>query len=289
MAQLFQRESKVQVGRLLVHSQLSVVDGKSVRQGLDVVFQVERSLQRSANTAKFDIYNLNPEHRAGLQQLDKTNEVSVEAGYAGSIGEIFRGKLSEARSMKNGPDWITSIESGDGEIALRSARINQSFPPGTTVETVMSTLIKKLGVGKGNALKQIARDFIADGQKLGREFIEGTVVSGSVSDQMTSLLDSMGLEWSVQNGNLQVLEKGAALDRTAVVLNKSTGLVGSPEVGSDGVLKCTSLLQAEIYPGRKIKVESRSVPGSLFVVGKAKYTGDTSGQPWYVEVEAKRL
>lgn len=288
MARLFQREVKVQVGELLIHSQLEVVEGKTVKQGLDVVFEAERSTQRSANTAKVVLFNLNPQHRAAVQQLEKDDEVSIEAGYAGSIGEIFRGNIRDGNSTRNGPDWATTVEAGDGEVALRSARINESFPAGTALETVMRRLTTKLGVGKGNSIEKLARSFVAQGRQLGNEFLEGTAVSGSVADQLTSMFDSVGLEWSVQNGAMQVLDKGGALDRTAVLLNKSTGLVGSPEVGKDGVLKVVALLQAEVFPGRKISVEAKGIGGSIFTVRRVKYTGDTAGQPWYVEIEAKR-
>lgn len=296
MAELFNRESKVTVGTvgtggITVHSQRAVRDGKRVNQGLDVAFSVATTLDRDPNTAELRIFNLKASNRGLLQELPEGSQVIIEAGYEGSLGQVFRGGLQIARSTREGPDWVTVIEAADGDKEVRSARINESFPAGTDVNTVLEKLGSKLGAGLGNAAKKLfsQASFVADGGNQGKSFINGTALTGSVADRFTELLDSVGFEWSVQNQQIQILQKDQPLDKEAVLLNRSTGLVGSPEVGSDGVAKFRSLMQAEIYPGRQVKIESQAIASGAFRCLTASYVGETNGPPWYVEGEGKRL
>jgi hypothetical protein len=46
---------------------------------------------------------------------------------------------------------------------------------------------------------------------------------------MDKVVAGTKLEWSIQNGSIQVLEKGGVTTRETVVLNAKSGMVGSPE------------------------------------------------------------
>lgn len=295
----FNREIRLTVGEpgpdaLLIHSQRAVVDGRSIRQGLDVRFDVERDLKREPNTAKIEVFNLNPAHRKQLGEA-KNAVVILEAGYEGGIGQIFKGKIRPGRafSQLDGPDWITVLEAGDGEKATRSNRVSESFPAGTSVRTVLECVVASLSdLQLGNAsrkLLQEATSFLVESSNLGSEFVEGTTVSGNAATELTRLLDSVGLEWSVQGEEIQILRKGQALTSTVIKIGSGTGLIGSPEVGSDGVVNFTSLLNPDISPGRRVQLDSRTVDGGVFRVLRVKNTGDIAGPDWFAQCEAKRL
>ena len=93
----------------------------------------------------------------------------------------------------------------------------------------------------------------------------------------------------MQDGALQVLVSGQALERTAVLLSSETGLIGSPEVSSKGILRARSLLNPEIFPGRKIKVETKEIKEPQFRIARVIFSGETFGQDWYVDIEAESL
>ena len=113
-----------------------------------------------------------------------------------------------------------------------------------------------------------------------------------------------GLEWSIQEGQLQVLPPDEGSDEDVVVLSAATGLIGTINktkvvnqsllTKKDGKLinagiSCTSLLNPDIRPGRRIKIESSFRPdlNGIYRVIKVKHTGDTHAQPWYSEIEAR--
>lgn len=295
MSELLNRESRIIVGDIQIHSALELREGKAVRQGLDVAFSVERTRTREPNKAEITIWNLNGNNRARLQRLAKDARASVQAGYKGRIGEIFLGTIIDVRSTKERADWVTTIEAADGGRALRTARVNESFPAGTSVAKVLEKIAGRLGVGIGNASRaKLATAALRFGDRVAsREFVQGTVASGSASDEFTRILSSCGLEWSVQGEEIQVLDRGGSLERPPVrlaapsILSDGTGLIGSPEVGKDGIVKARALLNPDIVPGRLVEIESREVLRSLFRVVRASYVGNTAGQDWYVDIEAK--
>lgn len=253
---------------------------------LDIVFKVTKTLKKEPNTLELTIFNLNETHRQQLQQKENP-VIQLEAGYAQKNGIIFLGDIRDVRSEYTKPDWVTTLASGDGERATQFDRINKSFAAGTSLPTVIEEVAKSMGdIGLGN-LKQIA----ATGelpQGGGKQFVNGVTVSGNSAREMSRIVRSAGLEWSIQDKTFQLLEAGQALQTTAIVLTPDTGLIGSPTIGSDGVLVFTSLLNSDILPGKQLQVKSALIDG-LFRVERCEYVGDTAGNDWYVQGEAKEL
>jgi hypothetical protein len=271
MPQLFRRETSLTVGTLRF-------------TGLDLRFQVSKSLDREPNTAEIAVFNLSQSSR---QQVEETEDQRVElrAGYVEDDGSavIFAGDLRKASSTRDGADIVTVIEAGDGERAYRRGRVSRSFGAGTSLRSVIEGVGASLGLGIGN-LSEVAAGAGFEG--LGQVFSEGVVVSGSSREELSGLLDSAGIEWSVQDGNLQLLERGQALATTAVRLSPETGLIGSPSIDSEGLMKARALLIPDVFPGRKVEIVSEFVSG-FYRVTKASYTGDTASTEWYVDIEGR--
>ena len=259
-------------------------------RGLDVSFEVQRSTRHEPNKATIKVWNLNPDHRRELQSLSRTHgpgriACQLDAGYVGSTQVIFSGQLQTASSVPEGPNFVTSVEGQDSGHAYRTARVNESFAPGTSIEIVARRLVAALGVGEGNLSSEIAGIAFLAG---GTSFSDGTTISGRASDELTELLRSCGLRWSVQNGIVQILRRNHALQSTAVRLSPSTGLVGIPSVDADGKVMVRALMIADLYPGRQVQIDSAEVSG-LHRIEKTKHTGNTDGQEWYVDLECEEL
>ncbi len=249
---------------------------------LDIQFNVVRSLKKDPNTCELTIYNLTESHRRQLQGLRRVG-VRLEAGYEGRMFMVYSGDLRNVHTERNGPDFATKITSGDGERALRGRRINRSHAPGVDLSSVLSDAARTLGVGIGNALEAVRS---GDLEGAGRRFTEGVVMSGPASEELDGMLTSAGFEWSIQDGNLQVLQRGRALAGTAVRLAPDTGLIGTPTVSAKGVVSAKALLVPDLFPGRKVLFESVGATG-LYRVEKVTYQGDTRGTDWYADMECK--
>lgn len=277
MGVLFKRSARVVVSTIELATD---AEGGS----LDVAFSVEKSLKSEPNTAEIQVWNLSPDHRSQLEEAEQV-PVSIEAGYEGETALLFQGNLRTVFTVREGPDLITTLQSGDGEKEVKTKRINTSVGAGTSNDAVLKQVIKALGVGAGNSDEIVSGlSFKSNGQL----WPSGTVLSGSAARNMTLLAESFGLEWSIQNGAIQLLQKGKALAQLDVAITSNTGLVGSPSVDNDGVLSCQTLLIPEIFPGRTITLESERLSGR-YRVEQCTYTGDTAGTDWYIDLEAKAV
>jgi hypothetical protein len=258
---------------------------------VDFAFTIQKTLDRSPNTAEIRIFNLSQQSRTQIEETE-IQQIQLEAGYQteGGLSTIFVGDKRKASSMRSGVDIITTIEGADGERAARQRRINRSFGPGTLLDSVIETVAGVMGgeggIGLGN-LTELTRNSL-DFEGNGAEFPEGTVVSGNAMDILRGLVTAAGAELSVQDQNFQILRRGQNLPEQAVVLRSDTGLIESPSVDSEGVVSARALLIPGIFPGRQVQLLSEFVSG-FFRVQKATYTGDTSvgANEWFVDIEAK--
>jgi hypothetical protein len=268
---------------LLFRRKIRVVVDTIEITDLHMTVQVKKSLKPEPNTAELKIWNLNPDHRSYLEQR-KTSTVLIEMGYVDGISTIFLGDLRNATSVDEGPDIVTSLTSGDGEKAIRSARINVSLKKDTKPDQVLRSVAESLGVNQGNLDQAIAQ---FTGQGIRNHFTQGTVITGSAYREMTNICKSFGLTWSVQNGALQILALRQTLENSAVRLAADTGLIGSPTVNKDGVVSAKMLLAPDVFPGRKLVLESARLKGQ-YRIESCQYTGDTAGNDWYIDLQGKR-
>lgn len=249
---------------------------------LDLAFRVERDLKPEPNKAEIDVYNLAPSNRKKLEGLGNEAQVVLSVGYGSGMSTIFRGDLKSALTMRDGTDLVTQIRAGDGQRARQTARVSRSFAPGTTVETVLRALTEELGVDSP-AAAELARAVLETGRA---SFDGGISLSGDVASELTALTASSGLEWSIQDGRLQLLRRGQGLRHQAILLSPGTGLIDTPEIDDSGMLKARTLIIPDITPGVRVRVDAEHVSG-VFRVERTMHTGETSGEDWTIEIDAK--
>lgn len=268
--ELFGRRARVQVDTLLL-------DGFAAR------FEVTKSLApKTPNSAELRVMNLNDDHRKHLQELERVY-VSIEAGYESGTSLVFRGDLRDVVSVQNGSTWETIVTSDTGRRA-RKQRIIKSFAPGSSVGDVLGAAAKAMGVRLGNTAKHVVSAKIEGTQA--SKFFNGYALAGAIDEELDRLARSCGLEWSIQDDELQFMDYGKPLSQLAVRLTPDTGLVGSPEPGNKGIVEARCLIIPDLYPGRRVEVQSRHVHG-MFRVETTKHTGSTFGNEWYVDMQLK--
>jgi hypothetical protein len=271
---------------------------------LRMAFRVEKTLKPIPNTCEIQIWNLTADQRAELEQMGgggkvakksklishsaqlstKGIPVKIEAGYKSSgTSQLYLGELRFAESQRDGPDWVTHLSSGDGLKAHKLARVTQSFGPRTSVDTALRAIVRALGVDEGNVSTTVAKLRLSGAAKL---FTQGAVISGSAAQQMTDWARSADLEWSIQDGAIQFLDRGKALETKALVISSDTGMIGSPSVDSEGMLTVQTLMIPDVRPGTLLVMKADQVQGN-YRAEKVTWEGDTRGDPWYVTFEAK--
>jgi hypothetical protein len=283
---LFRRAWRVQVGPF-------------VSTDLDCTFKVTRSVAARPGTCELSLYGLSAEQRSQILALPRRRPFgsAVQVVNAGTILEvsagyvdaerpvIFRGNLRRAFQKRQLPETWLELSGGDGEYAIRSARVRRAFAPDTSVRDVLRGIAEAMGVGVGNVDETSAGASLGD---VGALYTGGHVVHGSAADALTSVCRSAGLEWSIQNGVLQLLPRGQAATRSAVLLSPDTGLVGSPEKTGRHSAKASCLMVAGLQPGSLVELDSIVLRGT-YRVSRMELSGDTRGQEWGASLDLVSL
>lgn len=270
---------------------VDVVVGDKRLTKLDCAFEVEKTLRAEPNKCSLKIYNLAEETRAAFEQLaprrrwwTKGVPVRIEAGYGDDRALLWLGELRNVLTEIEGPDWVTSMDSGDGYLAFQNARVNLSYGPMTPVATVLQALVQQLGIGVGNVAQTLATLNV---EGVGKLYPHGLVISGSVAQELTDFCRSAGLEWSIQDGVLQILDRGQALRSQALRVSSDTGMVGSPSVDVDGIATVKTLLIPDVRVGSMLVLDSARIKGT-YRVEKATWSGDTASDEWFITMQARK-
>lgn len=258
--------------------QLDIIDtdglGLSFKE-LRVKFQVDKTDRFYPNKAQIQIYNLARTSAALVEE--KNHIVRLYAGYDGKTQLIFEGDIDPkaSRTEQTGADRITIIESGTSYIKLVNERVEKAYKQGTAYNTIIKDLVKVLGV----AVKDIS-------SLPNDKIFNGIALSGYVRDHINDIARKFDLNWSIQDGEIQFLRKnGGANNEPIILVDSSKGLIGTPRKKATGI-EFTSLLNAQIYPGRRVQLISENLKG-VFVPNRVWHVGDSQvNDDFYTIVEA---
>jgi hypothetical protein len=263
--------------------------------GLRVTFEISKSLQKEPNQAKFQIYNLTPNHAALIQ--DEYTDVIFNAGYEGGVRLLFSGNTQFVANYADKTDWITELICGDGDQAFRNTFINHSFAAGSTDETVVDYCREQLPNVKKGPLQ-----LNPSGSLRGRTY------SKMAHETLDEIARTNGCNWSIQNGALQMVRADRMLNsNSATVLTAETGLLEAAERTSKGITaKCllnpdisvnsavkldNSAIRARINRGRRQNAQDQTQgpivnlnKDGIYKVFKVRHMGDTHSNDWFTEV-----
>ena len=256
--------------------------GVAVDQRFRVTFRVSKSLGRETNSMEARIYNLGERTRQRL--LDQGEVMQIEAGYEDAEEVLAIADITRAIVRRNPPDVILEVQCQDGAVALRDRKINLSFEAGASVDRVLSAVADELALGR--------RDTGATPEGAYRE---GVSFSGPAAEVLDKVTRKAGLTWSIQDGDLQLLEPYAPAQSRGVLLTPGTGLIDAPEPLDDpegrteqragSGYRARALLNPKIRPGEVLVLESAEVPRTELRIDSVEHVGDTRGQDWYTEAE----
>lgn len=246
---------------------------------LRCTFTIVKTLTKQPNTLELSIYNLRKDLRAALVRRDL--RVVLEAGYDDHIAGVFVGDARTVDHMHEGTEWVTRVRCGDGERVLNLGTASGSFAAGTPYGDVVKQVTGPLGLGDADVAGFV-----------GKKFHTGYAAHGQAYDVIDQVVTAAGLEWSVQDGRIQILAKGGHTTEAALELSAATGLLGAPEFCAPdqktGIanLKFTCLMSARVRCGGRVKLDSLQHKG-VFRVVKVTHKGDTHGgsKSWTTEAE----
>lgn len=258
---------------------------------LDIDFRVEKHAKPEPNTCELVVYNLSRDHQAQLEELrPKTKQAvtgipcRIEAGYAETGPHlIWLGDLRTVETVWQSPDWVTTLTSGDGEKGWQNAKLHVSWGPKTPIETALRAMARALGVGEGNLSKVVSRLKMAGSST----FPAGKTIAGPVQRAILDFARSAQLDISIQDNAIQIVDMGKALDGEAILLNRATGLIGSPTVDSDGVITAEMMMIPDVQVNRLVTLETERIKGT-YKIAEAEWVGQSRGNDWGITARGPR-
>ena len=261
--------------------------------GLDVWFEVRRSLKSGKpNTCDLRLYNLAPDTRAQIenytQPIQGTNTtttpgsvvpVTIVAGYVGKMGLIFSGSLRTAQTLADGADYVTELNSGDGDASVVLARTSYSFPRGANAYVVAMQLLSDMAKAANVTSMAGNTATVANILKGSPLYSLGVTLKGSSYDHLQDLALSCGLEVTIQKGVAQWSSLGQPVPGEQYSLSASTGMYGSPTRDTKGLVSVETALIPDIVPGCNVQVSGQFVSG-WFRATDVETTGSTFGAEW---------
>lgn len=232
-----------------------------------------------------------------------------------NYGEIFNGEIRFTITGRDNPtDIFTLIQAIDGHKAFNEAVSSGSLASGYKLSDVHTLLMRDFspfGITQG-----------VTGQFPDRVMPRGRVFYGMTRDYMSNVAAQCTANWQFVDGQAQMVPEDKYLHE-AIVLNSATGLIGMPQqtMGAGVNVRCLinpnirvngliQLDQASVYRtqlsndeiqksaaritessengnltvGGTIQQPASVATDGVYIVQSISYTGDTRGNPWYMDL-----
>ena len=197
---VFGSEAKIICGDVTINS-----------KELDLEFTVHFDDDMVPNEAEITIYNLS---KNTVARLKKGNVISIEAGYAGDTGVLFKGYITKSHTKHEDADKITTLKCLDD---IKEHTITEITYSPCSASYILKDLLKRTGLPI--KVFNMRRDWTYE---------EEQKVDGDLMEKIKNFSDVCGVSTYVKNGAIysRYIKEGDNLNFT---LSEDTGLIGSPE------------------------------------------------------------
>lgn len=250
----------------------------TIRLPFTLELDITRNILTGANVSQFRIYNLNERNRNllkfNLSNYTKYQSVELKAGYGDTLSTIFFGNISNGWSVRQGVDYITTIECYDGGFAYNNARAeNISFSDANGIFTQREIISSLVGSLEKYHVKPGKIGAIANGDEASAR---GTSYSGNT---IVLLQDLTGGAFFIDNGIANILTDNEYLDLNLPVfkITAQTGLIDTP-VQENTLARLNMIFEPALNVGHRIQVESQTNPwfNGYYKVTSVKHRGTIS-------------
>lgn len=215
-----------------------------------IEFDITRHTYSETNTSQVRLYNLSATNRTALQydfsNIVNKNPLFLTAGYGLNMNLIFFGTVSECYSVRQGTNFITTIESYDGIYPC----LKTIVPPGFSVykgQTMASVFLQLIALMAPYVLPGFISPYF------------NTVIvprshpiKGHVWDLLTEL---SGGAFHVDSGIANIVRDGDTVPSTTVMVQSSTGLLNTP-TRENQIITLDVEFEPGLIPGQYVYVNT---------------------------------
>lgn len=276
-----------------------------------ITFSVSQPTTEQPKAAEIYIYNLSHETMnklAGVDDDKKNTQIILACSYGDDEPEvIFKGRVFQYRRGRYSPvDTYLCVLAIAGDQIRNEAVINQSVPAGTPIFGLGELIVeeaKKIGVESGD-LAQLSD----------QKYPRGRTIFGSFHGFIERVGRENNITYDYSEGVLNSTEVDKYSIRPMYVLTADTGMIGMPQLTSEGlIVKCLlnpklkrmdriqidlTNLQSEnydiAYSGQEVDQPYKTPKlatnaKGIFVIQAIEHNGDTRGDEWYTSMVCTAL
>lgn len=192
----------------------------TIRMPFTIEFDVTRNPLSSVCSASIRIYNLKADTRNRLYKDQYNthiyNKLELKAGYGDNIQTLFIGNVARCFSIREGVNYITTIEVYSGQYAVLNSLTSKSIASGTKNQTILEDLIR--------SLPQIYDKVI--GRSYSGNISRGNALMGNTIE---IIKDLTGGRFFIDNEKAYVLDEDECVNGVVNLINSSSGLIGTPK------------------------------------------------------------
>jgi hypothetical protein len=187
-----------------------------VNADMDLSFNCKKTRSTVPNDLSIEIKNLSESTR----KLLNANGAKIRLFVGYDTERILLADMDVTRAVTSWqpPESITKIECLDGFNALKNKKIALSFKAGTSVATVVSALVKQLGLPLRPYTINLTKPLKA-----------GYSHTGTAYQALTDLLSEVGATWGIINDTVVIAKYGQGLGTATLLITPQNGLLSLPE------------------------------------------------------------
>ncbi len=249
-----------------------------------IEFEVSRKLMASPADCQIRIYNLSEKNR-NLIRYDISNYqvsnrfLTFRAGYGTNLPVIFYGNITTAWSVREGNNFITTIECFDGGTAYLNGEISptKTFPQGMKLRDLYGTLMGEgLPASKNTYLPGTTFGYIGDNFVTDRNGLAVTKTRGEspVGNTVNYLRSQVKNAFFIDNGKSFILGNNECRKGEILLIDSSTGLLGTP-LRQNNIVTFEMMFEPSIIIGQMVQLKSRTLSGTnrTYKVNTIKHRG----------------
>jgi hypothetical protein len=267
--------------------------------GLRVRFNIKLFAQVSLNTATVKITNLKPEIAHGFVTTPD-QPITIDAGYQDSHGVIFKGTIRQAVYGRDNPtDTVLTLYCSDGDMGHNFGVVNKSHVAGSTPHDHVTSAV--------NSMPGLSLGYLDPALQLTQpKYPKSVQLYGMARNVLDKVAGMKGANWSIQQGQVQMVGYKNPLPGGQTILNTHTGLIGMPTQEIGGIM-ARALINPNIKIYSSVNIDQALIQGGQYenVAGSVEasrmtmpyvaadgvykvlgiaYEGDSRGNPWYMDM-----
>jgi hypothetical protein len=262
---------------------------------LRITFWVRQLIYLVNYMSRFEVYNLSEDT---LSLLVDAESMTLEVGYAGELKLLHRGNIVQMFHLRRQPDYVLILATQD--LLINARPIDCTLPMDLTdreaIKRVASLISPPITVNDDHLQGLTDKPTM---RIIGIQHLTYTAALKKVADEIN-------VNAWITNQTLYTSSKSSksidSIPAKDIVLNYKNGMIGSPQIDvANAGITVKALMDAEIIPGRFIKVESLApkiqLAGANFVkfsqeqatrgtweIFSVDHVGDSRGEEWHSNV-----